>query len=58
MLSAVVEAYFRNHPEKRRPLKDMQDLDTMNKITRDMVITIPTCFKQSQALVLCLYCSK
>ncbi len=37
IVNNLVEAYFKQHPEKKRPEEDLKELDEKNKITRDMV---------------------
>ncbi|XP_064612739.1 E3 ubiquitin-protein ligase CHFR-like [Liolophura sinensis] len=37
MVVNLVEAYLREHPDKKRPEEDLKELDAKNKITRDML---------------------
>lgn len=33
----LVEAYLKQHPDKKRPAEDLEELDEKNKITSDIV---------------------
>ncbi|KAK7495546.1 hypothetical protein BaRGS_00013244 [Batillaria attramentaria] len=37
IVNNLVEAYLKEHPDKRRPEEDIKELDAKNKITRDML---------------------
>ena len=37
IVNNLVEAYFKEHPEKRRAEGDIKELEAKNKITKDMV---------------------
>ena len=48
IVNNLVEAYFKEHPEKRRSEEDIKELEAKNKITKDMVGYLRMIFTSTQ----------